>query len=284
MQKVAVVTDSVADIPPQLAEELGITIVPLILRFGTDVYRDSLDISPDEYYRKLAIVKALPKTSAPPPLAFTEIYDRLAEKTDGILYIGLSSRFSGTFQIASQAVGLMKNKCRVELVDSRWAAMAQGFIAINAARAAIAGANLDEVLSIARRTTARVGLCAAFDTLEYLERGGRIGKAQAFLGSLLKINPVIGIKDGEVIPLSKEHSRAKALDYLYNFAAGHPDIEALAVEYASDRSEADKLVKRLETKFPHVPVYISRATPVMGTHTGPGLILVSIMTKNDIPL
>jgi DegV family protein with EDD domain len=282
MHKVAVVTDSVADIPPQLAEELEITIVPLVLRFGTDVYRDSLDISPDEYYRKLATAKVLPKTSALPPLAFTEIYDRLAEKTDSILYIGLSSKFSGTFQIASQAVGLMKNKCRVELLDSQWAAMAQGFIAITAAKAAIAGASLDEALSIARWTIPRVGLCAAFDTLEYLERGGRIGKAQAFMGSLLKINPVIGIKDGEVIPLSKEHSRAKALDYLYSFAAGHPDIEVLAVEYASDLNEADKLVERLKTKFPHVPVYISHATPVMGTHTGPGLILVSIMTKNDI--
>jgi DegV family protein with EDD domain len=128
MHKVAVVTDSVADIPPQLAEELDITIVPLILRFGADVYRDSLDISPDEYYQKLATAKALPKTSAPPPLAFTGIYDRLAEKTEGILYVGLSSRLSGTFQVASQAVGLMKNKCRVELLDSQWAAMAQGFI------------------------------------------------------------------------------------------------------------------------------------------------------------
>lgn len=284
MHNVAVVTDSVADIPPQLTEELGITIVPLILRFGSDVYRDSLDISPDEYYRKLTTVKTLPKTSTPPPLAFTEIYDRLAEKTDSILYIGLSSKFSGTFQVASQAVGLMKNKCRIELLDSQWAAMAQGFIAITAAKATLAGAGLDESLSIARRTIPRVGLCAAFDTLEYLERGGRIGKAQAFLGSLLKINPVIGLKDGEVIPLSKELSRTKALDYLYNFAARHPDIEALAVEYASDRNEANKLIERLKAKFPHVPVYLSRATPVIGTHTGPGLIVVSIMTKSNIRL
>ena len=283
MHSVAVVTDSVADIPPQLAEELGITIVPLILRFGVDVYRDSLDISPDEYYRKLTTVKTLPKTSAP-PLAFSEVFDRLAEKTDSILYIGLSSKLSGTFQIAVQSVGLMKKKCRIELLDSQWAAMAQGFISISAAKAAIDGAGLDEALSIARRTIPRVGLCAAFDTLEYLERGGRIGKAQALLGSLFKINPIIGIKDGEVIPLSKQFSRAKAIDYLYNFAAGHPDIEALAVEYASDRGEADKLVKRLKTKFPHAPVYLSRATPVMGTHTGPGLIVVSIMTISNIRL
>jgi DegV family protein with EDD domain len=206
MHKVAVVTDSVADIPPQLAEELGITIVPLILRFGTDVYRDSLDISPDDYYKKLATAKVLPKTSTPPPLDFAEVFDRLSEKTDSILYIGLSSKLSGTFQVAVQSVGLMKKKCRIELMDSQWAAMAQGFIVITATRAAIEGKNLDEVIAVANRAINRVGLCAAFNTLEYLERGGRIGKAQALLGSLLKINPIIGVKDGVVVPLGKKRS------------------------------------------------------------------------------
>ncbi len=280
MHHVAVVTDSVADISPQLAEELEIAIVPLILRLGSDIYRDSLDISPDEYYQKLTTEKTLPKTSAPPPMAFSETFDRLAEKTDSILYIGLSSKFSGTFQIATQSVGLMKNKCRIELLDSQWAAMAQGFIAISAAKAAIAGANLDETLSVAREAIPRVALYAAFDTLEYLERGGRIGRAQALLGSLLKINPIIGIKDGEVVPLGRQHSRAKAIDFIYEIATANPDIEALAVEYATDRNEADKLVERLKTEFPQVPVYISRATPVMGTHTGPGLIVLSTMIKN----
>jgi DegV family protein with EDD domain len=282
MRKVAVVTDSVADIPPELAEELAITVVPLVLRFDTEVFRDSVDINPDEFYGKLTTAKILPKTSSPPPLAFSEIFDRLAEKTDSILYIGLTSKLSGTFQIATQSLGLMKNPCRVELLDSRWAAMAQGFIAISAARAAIAGAGLDETLAIASQAIPRVGICAAFDTLEYLERGGRIGKAQAFLGSLLKINPIIGIKDGEVVPLSKQHSRAKALDYLYHYAVDKPDIEALAVEYASDRNEAVILTERLKAKFPDIPVYISHATPVMGSHTGPGLIVVSIMTKNNL--
>jgi DegV family protein with EDD domain len=284
MHKVAVVTDSVADIPPQLAEELGITIVPLILRFGTDVYRDSLDISPDDYYKKLATAKVLPKTSTPPPLDFAEVFDRLSEKTDSILYIGLSSKLSGTFQVAVQSVGLMKKKCRIELMDSQWAAMAQGFIVITATRAAIEGKNLDEVIAVANRAINRVGLCAAFNTLEYLERGGRIGKAQALLGSLLKINPIIGVKDGVVVPLGKKRSRGKAIDYLYNYAADKPDIEALAVEYATDREETYKLVARMQTKFPNVPVYVSRATPAIGTHTGPGLIVVSIMTRSDIRL
>jgi DegV family protein with EDD domain len=155
--------------------------------------------------------------------------------------------------------------------------MAQGFITIAAAKAAQSGASLDEVLDVARHTMHRVDICAAFDTIEYLQRGGRIGKAQAFLGSLLKLNPIIGMKDGEVHPLARERSRAKAIDYLYNYAAGFGNVEALAVEYATDLDEANRLVQRLHLEYPQVPIYLSRASPVIGTHTGPGLIVVSVL-------
>jgi DegV family protein with EDD domain len=123
----------------------------------------------------------------------------------------------------------------------------------------------------------RVGICAAFDTLEYLERGGRIGKAQALLGSLLKVNPIIGLKNGEVYPCARERSRTKAIDYLYNFAGTFKEVEGLAVEYATDLDEASNLVQRFRSKYPQVPVYISRASPVIGTHTGPGLIVVAVL-------
>jgi len=154
--------------------------------------------------------------------------------------------------------------------------MAQGFITVAAAKAAQAGASLDEVLDVARLAIHRVDMLAAFDTLEYLERGGRIGKAQAFLGSLLKVNPVIGMKDGEVHPYARERSRAKAIDHLYNFAASFGIVEGLAVEYATDFDEANRLVQRLHSKYPEVPIYLSRASPVIGTHTGPSLIVVSV--------
>jgi len=272
---VGIVTDSVADLPSQVAEEFGITVVPLVVRFGTDVYRDGLDLGPDQFYEKLKTSKVLPLTSVPPPAAFAEAYDKLAEKTNEIVVISLTSKLSATYQVALQSIGLMKKKCRVEVVDSQWAVMAQGFVVIAAAKAAQAGASIDEVLGVARRTIPRVDMRGAFDTLEYLERGGRIGKAQAFLGSLLKVNPVIGMKDGEVHPYARERSRAKALDHLYNFAASYDNIEGLAVEYATDLDEANKLVQRLDAKFSEVPIYLSRVSPVIGTHTGPGLILVS---------
>ena len=276
MPNVAIVTDSVADLPPQIAEEFGITVVPLVVRFGTDLYRDSLDLSPDQFYEKLRTTKVLPTTSVPPPAAFADAYDRLAEKANEIVVISLTSKLSATYQVALQAVGLMKKQCRIEVLDSQWGVMAQGFITIAAAKVAQAGASLDEVLDVARHTIYRVDMHAAFDTLEYLERGGRIGKAQAFLGSLLKVNPIIGMKDGEVHPLARERSRAKAIDYLYNFAASFGNVEGLAVEYATDLDEANRLVQRLHSKYPQAPIYLSRASPVIGTHTGPGLIVVTV--------
>ena len=275
MPTVAIVTDSVADLPTRVAEEFGITVVPLLVRFGTDVYRDGLDLNPDQFYEKLRTTKILPVTSVPSPATFVDAYDKLAEKTDAIVVISLTSKLSGTYQVALQSIGFMKKQCRVEVVDSQWAVMAQGFIAIAAAKAAKAGAGIDEVLDVARQTIHRVDLRGAFDTLEYLERGGRIGKAQAFLGSLLKINPVIGMKDGEVFPYDRERSRPKAIDQLFNFATSFGNLEGLAVEYATDYDEANRLVQRLGSKFPQVPIYLSSVSPVIGTHTGPSLILVS---------
>jgi DegV family protein with EDD domain len=176
---------------------------------------------------------------------------------------------------------LTKKQCRVEVLDSQWAVMAQGFIAIAAAKAAQSGASLDEVLDVAHHTMRRVDMYAAFDTLEYLERGGRIGKAQAFLGSLLKVNPIIGMKDGEVYPLARERSRTKAIDHLYNLAASFDKVEGLAVEYATDLDEANKLVQRLPSKYPQVPIYLSRTSPAIGTHTGPGLIVISVLGDRE---
>ncbi len=274
---IKIVTDSVADLPPQVVQELGITVVPLHVRFGIEVYRDGIDLTADEFFDRLMHDKTLPVTSVPSPGDYAETYDRLAEETDEILVITVTSKLSGTHEVALQSVGLMKKNCRVEVFDSQWAVMAEGFIVMAAARAAQSGASFDEVLDIARRNVSRVGMRAAFDTLEYLQRGGRIGKAQAFLGSLLKINPIIRLKDGEVVPAAKERSRAKAIDYLYNFAMSYSHIEEIAIEYATSLDEVEMLAERLDSKFPKERIYRSRASPVIGTHTGPGLLIVSVL-------
>ena len=213
----------------------------------------------------------------PSPGTFAEAYDKLAEDTDKILAIIVSAKLSGTYEVALQSVGLMKRMCRVEVVDSQWAVMAEGFIVIKAARAAQAGAGLDEVIDVTQKTIPRVDFLAAFDTLEYLRRGGRIGKAGAFLGSMLKINPLITLKSGVVEPAGRARSRSKAIERLYDFAMSYSRVEEMAVEDAACPEDAEMLVERLSSKFPRERIYRSRTTPVIGTHTGPGLLLLAIL-------
>lgn len=274
---VKIVTDSVADLPPQVAQELGITIVPLHVRFGEEVFQDGVDLTSEQFYERLQNSQILPVTSVPSPGAFAKAYDRLAEETDEILVITLTSKLSGTHEVAVQSVDLMKQKCRVEVVDSQWAVMAEGFIVIAAARAAQAGAGLDELLDLVHHNMNRVDIRAAFDTLDYLRRGGRIGRAQALMGSMLKVNPIIGLKDGVVEPAGRTRSRAKALDFLYDFVTGFSHIDEIAVEDAACPDDAEMLVDRLGSIFPRERIYRTRTTPVIGTHTGPGLLLLAIM-------
>jgi len=274
---VKIVTDSVADLPSQVVNELGITVVPINVRFGTEVYRDGVDLTADQFYERLMFSKILPVTSVPSPGAFAEAYDKLAEATDEILAIIVSSKLSGTYEVALQSIGLMKRKCRVEVIDSHWAVMAQGFIVMKAARAAQAGASLDEVIEVVQKTTPRVDFLSTFDTLEYLKRGGRIGKAQAFLGSMLRVNPLIALRGGVVEPAGRTRSRPKAIERLYNFVMCYSYIEEMAVEDAACPDEAEALVERLSSKFSKERIYRSKTTPAIGTHTGPGLLVVAVL-------
>ena len=274
---VRIVTDSVADIPAEIVEELDITVVPIHVCFGNEVYRDGVDISTEEFYKKLENSKVMPTTAVPAPGVFAATYDKLAEETDGIVAIVLTSKLSGFYNVAKQGIELMKKRCRVEVIDSQWAIMAEGFIVIAAARAARAGAGIDEVLELVDKNISRVQLCAAFDTLEYLKRGGRVGKAAALMGSMFHIHPIIGLEDGVVVPLGKARSMEEAVDYLYNFAAKYSYIEELSIACYSATEEAGQLVDRLSTIFPHERIIRSGTSPVIGTHTGPNLIALAIM-------
>ena len=275
--KVKIVTDSVADLPSRVVEDLGITVVPLLVRFGEDAYRDGIDLTADQFYEKLKESKALPATSVPSPGAFAEAYDKLTEETNEILVITLSSKLSGTYEVALQSIELMQKKCRVEVIDSGLATMAEGFIVMKAVEAAQAGAGLDQAIAVTRKNIPRVDFLSTFDTLEYLRRGGRIGKAQAFLGSILKVNPLITLRDGVVEPVGRTRSRARAIERLYEFAMGYSYIEEIAVGDTACPEEAEALVEQLSAKFPKERIHRSKMTPVMGTHTGPGLLLVVVL-------
>jgi len=274
---VKIITDSLADIPSEVAEELGITIIPVNVLFGTESYRDGVDLTTEQFYDKLVRSKTLPTTSVPPPGAFVEVYDKVAQETDEILVIAVSHKLSATYETALHSVELMKQKCRVEVVDSLLIVMAEGLVVITAAKAAKAGASLDEVIDITRRNISRAEVRMAFDTLEYLKRGGRIGAAGAFLGSILKFNPILTLKDGEIHGVARPRSRAKAIDHLYDFATSFSHIDEMAVEHATTPDEAEILAERLSAKFPKERIYRSKVSPVIGAHVGPSVLAVSVL-------
>lgn len=278
---VRIVTDSVADVPPQTAQELGITVIPLYVHFGKMAYRDGIDLTTGTFYEYLTNAKTLPTTSVPSLGEFAERYDELAEDADEILVITISSKLSATYQVASQAVTLMKKKCRVKVVDSTLAIMAQGLVVIKAAEAAQAGASLDDIEELVKKDISRVDMRAAFDTLKYLARGGRIGKAQSLLGAMLNVNPIIGLKDGEIFPFGRERSRVKAIQHLCDFVRSYDSIEKLAVEHAGHPDDAETLIEQLGPIFPREQIYISRSSPVIGTHTGPSLLVVAVLGDRD---
>jgi len=274
---VKIITDSVSDIPPQLAEAMGITVVPLNVVFGQEIYRDGIDLSTEDFYHKLEDCRVLPTTSTPPIQAFIELYHKLAEAVDEILVITISRKLSATGEAALKAVESLEKRCRVKVVDSRFAMMGEGLLAIAAARAAREGANLDELVRLVEANIARVEMRLAFDTLEYLHRGGRIGKARALMGSVLGINPILGIKDGEVFPFGRERSRRKAIEHLYDFVAGFQHIEELAVEDATTPEEADAFAARLGALCPAERIHRAKVSPVIGTNVGPRVIGVAVL-------
>jgi len=274
---VKVVTDSCSDITPQLAREFGITVVPLYVQFGNETYRDNIDLSTEEFYHKLKTIKIHPTTSTVTPADFARLFTKLAEETKEILTITLSEKFSGTYTAALQGKAMVKKDCRIEVIDSKTGACAQMLLVISAAKMAQSGVNLEQIADRVRRAIPRVQVRVSFDTLEYLRRGGRIGKAQAFLGGLLKVNPVVGVKDGATFPIARPRNRAQAMDFLVNFVKGFSRIEAVAIEDATTPDDLQTLAERLKDVVPPERIYRSKVGPVIGTHVGPRVLAVAVL-------
>jgi len=274
---VKIVTDSCSDVNPQLAEKLGITVVPLYIQFGEEIYRDNIDLTTEEFYHKLAESKNIPTTSTVTPHFFSQLFSELAEETKEILTITISENYSGTYRAALQGKTMVTKDCHVEVIDSRLAMCAQMLLVISAAQMAQSGANLDEIAKWVRNAIPRIHARMTFDTLEYLRKGGRIGKAQAFLGSLLKVNPILSIKDGDTFPVARPRNRAQARDFLVNFVKGFSHIEAIVIEDATTPDELEMLAERLKDMVPPERLYRSKVGPVIGTHVGPHVLGVSVL-------
>ena len=275
---VKIVTDSTSDIPADVAERLDITVVPLNIHFGTDNYKDNVTISADEFYSRLATSSTLPKTSQPSPGDFKEIYDELGANADAIVSIHVSAKLSGTYNSAVQAAAQTSAKCPIEIVDSEQVSMGLGLTAIALAGAANNGASMEEITEVAQDTKMRAQVIGLCETLEYLEKGGRIGKAQSLVGSVLKIKPMIIVKDGEIHELGKGRTFAKSVIKLKEAARRFSPIDSLSVIYSTTPEVALEIADELKDMLPPgVDPYLTRFGPVIGTYAGPGAIGIAVI-------
>ncbi len=273
---VKVVTDSSADLPPELAKRLGVSVVPLYVRFGEEVYRERIDISEDEFYRRLTTGSIYPSTIQPSPQDFAEVYQKLSQEAEGIISIHISNKLSGTYNSALQAREMAQGKVPIVVIDSQLITMALGMVVIDAVNVTTNGGNLQQVVNEVQQALPSTRLLGLFDTLKYLVLGGRIGKAKALLGSVLNVKPLITLKDGEVTPAGQVRSRSKGLDMLYDFAKSSNNIQDLAILYNTTPNEAQALAERVSPLFNKERIRVARLGTTLGTHAGPGLLVIAL--------
>ncbi len=275
---VRIVVDSTADLPKDQAEELGIRVVPLTVHFGEESFRDGVDLDTDGFYAKLATSRVMPTTAAPPSGLFEEAYRQLIkEGADGILSLQLSGALSATYNSAVLgAEALKEEKVPIEVVDSRWVSAGIGIPAMEAARAAKAGKSLAECKQIAQDLFARMHIYAVLDTLEFLQRGGRIGKARQLVGTLLNVKPMLTVRDGVVQPLENVRTRSKAYERLAQLLQQLGPIEMVGVAQ-SDEAIGEQLTKAIQGVYSG-PLLRYKLGPVIGAHTGPGTAAICVVT------
>lgn len=273
MNKIIVVTDSSATVPEELAAELDIRIVPLYLNFAGQTLRDGVDVTPGEVYRWQRINKHIPTTSSPSVGDFLRTYAAAAEEASGIVSIHLSPNLSATYNTALTASSLVDG-VPIRVVDCGTAAMGQGFVALEAARAAAAGTDLEQVVARAEEVASKMNLLATVDTLEYLYRGGRIGGAATLLGTVLQIKPVLYLAKGHVGVFAKPRTKRRAAEIMLQRMAelvGRGRVH-VAIMHSDVLDEAQELRRQVLSRFDCVELHITEFTPVMGAHTGAGLL------------
>jgi DegV family protein with EDD domain len=283
---VKIVTDSSCDLPDGLVSELGIDVVPLTIRFGDEELVDRKDLSPSEFWARCATSSALPSTAAPAPGAFEEVFRKAAANgAEGVMCVVLSSKLSATGEAAQAGARAVADVVPVTVVDSLSVSLGHGMMAVQGARRAAAGATLEEIVAMAEDMARRTKIFATLDTLEYLKRGGRIGAAQALLGSILSIKPCIEVVDGKVEPGPKQRTRSRSLQWLADRVGALSSgteagkVENLAVLHG-DAPDVDTLLGLLDPHFPREQIVIGQLGAVVGAHTGPRTIGVAFQTAS----
>ena len=285
---IKLVTDSTCDLPSDLARQMDITVIPCNVHFDDEVYKDGVDIGPDEFYARLVTTTSLPKTAQPSVNDFLQVYEPLSSQGHDVLSIHLSAKLSGTLNSATQAreallAGSQRpsgQEPRIEIIDSLMASSGLGLVDVEAARMINGGSTLDEVLEGVQQSMAHTHCYFLLDTLEYLQKGGRIGRATAFLGSLLNIKPILMIKDGEAHSGERARTRDKGLRRLTEIVGGLAPAKALAIIHSTAPEEADLLRERLGDLVPQDEIVMARFSPVVGTYLGPGALGVAVMSSS----
>jgi len=290
MSNVAIVTDSAASIPEAMIGRLNIHWVPYYIHRGQEVLRDLVTIQHDAFYKWLPTARELPKTASPGPGDYVQMYEGLAQNEDvrEIVSIHMTSKGSGAYQAALVAKQMIEEKIpslRVEVIDTLNVSMCQGWMAIEAARAALAGQSLGDIVNQVKKMMPITRMIQTADTLKYLYMGGRIGRAKHLVGSLLNIKPLIGMEDGVIVPLGQARSRMKAYGAMVEMveaAIGTMGQIKIAYVHAAAQEEAEKIKDLIERRLTCVESLIAELSPALGVHTGPGTAGVCYYpTKDD---
>jgi DegV family protein with EDD domain len=274
---VSVVTDSASNLPPGLAEELDIQVVPLWLRLGDAEYRDGVDLAPGDFYQRLAADELSASTAAPPPEQFLEAFERAQDRD--VVCVTVASNMSAVHRHAEMAAKRFGGRAIV--VDSKNASMAEGFVVLAAAKAATDGASVDRVAAEASRAATRSSLFATVNTFRFLQRSGRVTKLQAYAATMLDINPVFAFTDGDPKALARPRTRRRAVARLVEEVNGAVGARAadIAVLHAAVPEEAADLLQRLATGAHVRERHLVEVTPVIGAHTGPGLLGAAVRVE-----
>jgi DegV family protein with EDD domain len=273
-RKVALVTDSTAYLPKDLLERYQIHVVPNVVNWGTKSYRDGVDISATEFFERLKTDPVQPTTAVSGVGDFRDVYARAAESADAVLGLHLGAKLSGTYMAAVQAKDLLPDK-NIQVIDSNATAMALGFVVLAAARAVEAGGDLDAAVQAAQATIPHVGIVFTVETLEYLKRGGRLSGAQAFVGGLLDLKPILELRDGKVEPVERVRTKRKALDRVLDIIAGKAQGKQpirLATLHAAAPQEAATLLAAAQQRLGAVETHLTEVSPTVAVHTGPGTV------------
>ena len=279
---IKVVTDSTSDLDSAIAEDLGITIVPLNVHFGETVFKDGIDLNTDQFFDKLINGNVFPSTSQPSLGEFVDVYKEISQPGDVIISVHVSSKLSGTINSAQQAANTLSGTVDVRIVDTQQVSMTVGLSAVGAAQAAQEGKSAEECIAIAESVAKRSNFFALFDTLEYLEKGGRIGKARSLIGGLLKIRPILRVEDGEIGQFSKARSRNMGMLKLEQAVRELGKLDDIAIVYSTDGCDAEKLAATVKELLPDdKSPFLTRVGPVIGTHAGPNLVAIAAITSDS---